>query len=253
MSFASAENRKRTEGMFAWNYKLGLLISARNQVIEPDFNRYKPAGVTVHSTRIKKDQDYTNIDTMAGLQAAAHEAAAVLGQSGVDMAVFGCTAASFLHGCGQDRTLSASLQAAAGIPVVTTATAVLEALRVTNLQRLTIITPYIAELNRRESDFFAGNGFSVAALEGMNIEQTSKLPGLAPEEIYRFCVRHFADESDGLFISCTNIRAMEVIPYLEMHLGKPVITSNQASLWYALRQSGCQDGSDHCGVLLREH
>lgn len=55
--------------MFAWKYKIGLLISARNQVIEPDFNRYKPAGVTVHSTRIKKDQDYTNVDTMTELQA----------------------------------------------------------------------------------------------------------------------------------------------------------------------------------------
>ncbi|SDE41171.1 hypothetical protein [Sporomusa acidovorans] len=59
--------------MLAWKYKIGLLISARNQVMEPDFNRYKPECVSIHSTRIKKDQDFTNIDTMNDLQQEAHK------------------------------------------------------------------------------------------------------------------------------------------------------------------------------------
>ncbi|MDF2874652.1 MAG: hypothetical protein K0R22_1335 [Sporomusa sp.] len=239
--------------MIAWKHKIGLLISARNQVIEPDFNQYRPAGVSVHSTRIRKDQDFTNVDTMNTLQASARDAAAVIAQAGVDIAVFGCTAASFLHGGGQDIQLARSLQQAAGIPVITTATAVVTALQALELKRLTIITPYIDELNEREGAFFRNNGFDVKRLKGMDIEQTSKLPGLTPAEIYHFCIKYFDSGSDGLFISCTNIRAMAVIPYLEMHLGKPVITSNQASLWCALRQSGNNDRCEQAGLLLKEH
>ncbi|SDE41149.1 hypothetical protein SPACI_006270 [Sporomusa acidovorans DSM 3132] len=44
---------------------------------------------------------------------------------------------------------------------------------------------------------------------------------------------------------------MEVIPYLEMQLKKPVVTSNQASLWYALRKIGNKESRDNCGLLLR--
>ena len=57
-------------------------------------------------------------------------------------------------------------------------------------------------------------------------------------------------ESDGLFISCTNWRTFEIIKYLERDLGKPVITSNQAALWYSLRKIGIRDNITELGKLF---
>jgi maleate isomerase len=53
----------------------------------------------------------------------------------------------------------------------------------------------------------------------------------------REVVRSVSDV-DGLFISCTNFRTFEIIESLSLDLGKPVITSNQASLWMALKMGG---------------
>jgi maleate cis-trans isomerase len=46
------------------------------------------------------------------------------------------------------------------------------------------------------------------------------------------------DESQALFISCSNFRTLELITELEFETGRPVVTSNQASMWGTLRAIG---------------
>ncbi len=45
---------------------------------------------------------------------------------------------------------------------------------------------------------------------------------------------------------------MAVLETLERDLGKPVISSNQASLWQALRMAGVREAIPCFGRLLRE-
>ena len=45
-------------------------------------------------------------------------------------------------------------------------------------------------------------------------------------------------DADGYFLSCTNTRMIEAIEDLERDLGKPVINSNQATIWACLKQIG---------------
>jgi maleate isomerase len=59
-------------------------------------------------------------------------------------------------------------------------------------------------------------------------------------------------EADAYFLSCTAIRSADVIDTLEVTLGKPVITSNQATLWRALRECGINDSIPGFGRLLRD-
>jgi len=62
--------------------------------------------------------------------------------------------------------------------------------------------------------------------------------------------RWIGDRNRGLFISCTNFRAIEVIGLLERETEKPVVTSNQAGLWCALRSLGITDPLAGYGRLL---
>ena len=63
------------------------------------------------------------------------------------------------------------------------------------------------------------------------------IPALASVEVAEMAGRHAAEimNADGLFVSCTNLATMDQISALEDHLGKPVVTSNSATLWRALR------------------
>ena len=61
-----------------------------------------------------------------------------------------------------------------------------------------------------------------------------------------------APDAEGILISCGNLRTFEVIEPLETDTGLPVITSNQAGLWQALRLVGVKDRLLGLGRLLRE-
>ncbi|RLF94532.1 maleate cis-trans isomerase, partial [Thermococci archaeon] len=54
-------------------------------------------------------------------------------------------------------------------------------------------------------------------------------------------------------ISCTNLRTFEIIESLEKELETHVVTSNQASLWLALRKLGIEEKIPKLGKLLTEY
>jgi maleate cis-trans isomerase len=60
-------------------------------------------------------------------------------------------------------------------------------------------------------------------------------------------------KADGLVISCTDFPTLDAIPRLEAELGKPVISSNTATFWHALRSAGIRDRFAGFGRLLAEH
>ena len=71
-----------------------------------------------------------------------------------------------------------------------------------------------------------------------------------PEVILDFVPRVVHPEADGVFISCTAWRALEVVEELEQRLGKPVVTSNQATIWLALKRLGITTPIKGYGRLL---
>ena len=56
---------------------------------------------------------------------------------------------------------------------------------------------------------------------------------------------------DAVFLSCTNLRTLNVIPEIEARIGKPVLSSNQVLAWHLLRLAGCHAVDDAPGVLWR--
>jgi maleate isomerase len=48
-------------------------------------------------------------------------------------------------------------------------------------------------------------------------------------------------DADAYFISCANISIFGVIEELEARLDRPIVTSNQAVMWDALRRIGRRD------------
>ena len=46
---------------------------------------------------------------------------------------------------------------------------------------------------------------------------------------------------DAVFVSCTNVRLLDVVEELEQELGKPVTSSNHALGWHCLRLAGIED------------
>ncbi|MFA4700400.1 maleate cis-trans isomerase family protein [Pyrococcus kukulkanii] len=236
--------------MFGWRGRFGLIVPSSNTTMEMEFHRYIPEGISLHTARMPLRN--VNEEELTKMATFATDAAKLLADAGVELIVFGCTSGSFIGGKDFEKEIEMKIEEEVNIETFTTSTAVIEALNVLDIQSLLVITPYIEEINQKEKEFLEANGFEVLDIRGLGIEDNLEIGKLEPYTAYRLAKGTFIDEADGIFISCTNWRTFEIIEKLESDLRVPVVTSNQATLWMALRALDVRDELP-LGRLFREY
>ncbi len=236
--------------MYGWRARIGLLIPSSNTTMEPEFYKMASEGVSVHTARMKLKE--VTAKALVEMEEYAENAANLLRDAKVDVIVYGCTTGSLVKGVGYDLKLSAKLEEACGRPVVTAATAVVDALKKLKAKKVCVATPYIDELNEKEKAFLEGSGFQVLKIRGLGLRDNTEIGKLPPTTAYRLAKEVFTPDADCIFISCTNFRTIEIIQTLEEDLGKPVVTSNQASMWAALKKLGISFHIKGYGRLLEK-
>jgi maleate isomerase len=236
----------------SFNARIGILVPPPNVVMEVEFNRWLPGNLSVHAGRMYRSSSDVTVESLMEMARHANEAARLLAMTKPDIVMFGCTSGSLILGVGWDQEIIEGIQESTGIQAQTTSTAVIAALKAVQATKVAIATPYIDEINEREQRFLEGHGFSVVGLEGLRIVKSEEIARVHPSTVYDFARSSDRDDAEALFISCTNFRTREVIDRLEEELGKPVITSNQASLWMSLKAIGRTEPLPAGGRLLRE-
>ncbi len=234
--------------MYGRRGRIGLMVPGGNSVMEPEFQRMAPDGVSTHANRV-----YLKDVTPASLAAMAdHAAESARGLAPIRLGVlaFGCTSGSFIGGQGYDEKLVRTLEDATGIPATTTTTAVLRALELLGVRRIALATPYTEEVTGLEARFLADHGFEVTRAQGGGLVEVADMQECEPEVAYARAREVDDDRAEAVFISCTGFRSIEVIEKLEAELGKPVISSNQASLADCLRMLGVREVQPGFGSLF---
>ncbi len=235
-----------------WRARIGVIVPPSNTVNETEFNRLRPDGVTFHFTRSPLHSDPA-ADDFAEMMRDLDRACGDLAACAVDLAVYGCTAGSMA--CPADRLLG-KLREASGADAVSTADAILAAFEVLGVGRVAMATPYTEETNDHEAHFLEGRGIEVVAAAGLGLNATAEtirqISRVPPRAVYDHARAVDRPEADALLICCTDFNTADVIEPLEDALGKPVVTSNAATLWAALRALGIADRIASCGRLLRD-
>lgn len=231
--------------MGEWRAKLGLILPSWNTVMEFESQRMAPPGVSIHSARIPHTADTeANLLWMGDqVPAAAH----LLAHAKVSALCYGCTAGGFLKGPASDEALAAAVTRSTGIPATVTSAAVVEGLRRLGVRRVSVASPYEAWLNAKLQAYLEASGFQVIAIAGFGTQEHGRC---TPEETFRLAQGVDRPGADGIFISCTNFRTLEIVERLERERGKPVVSSNTASMWKLLRLAGVADPVPGFGRLL---
>jgi maleate isomerase len=227
--------------MYGWRGRLGLIVPSSNTTNEPEFRAHLLEGVSLHAARMRLES--VDADALSAMADEAERCASLLATADVDAVAYGCTTGSLVHGPGYDREIEERVSAAAGAPAVATAASVVRALDHLGAERLAVTTPYVEDLVAREASFLDDAGFDVVDIEGLGIEENTDIGRESPESVYRRVRALPTDEVDAVFVSCTNYRTFETLPALESDLGLPVVSSNAATLWDALRTLDV-DGSE---------
>ncbi len=217
--------------------------------MEPELNKMAPRGVAVYCTRLLLEKGLPE-----NLEKLAHDtekAADLLKTADVTGILYGCTSGSLIKGVGWDQEIIRRIESRTGIPATTTSTAVIDAFRELKVNSVAVATPYVDEVNRIEKDFFEGHGVKVIHIQGLGYTTGQELHKESPESAYLFAKKVDRKEADCLFISCTDFAAIEVLNILEQDLGKPVMSSNTASLWGMLKKLGIKERIEDYGEILR--
>ena len=227
------------QDFYGWRARIGLIYPSSSTVMEPELYAMAPEGVSIHTAR----QDIGPINSESLRKWAAEDGVEKctrqLAQASIHSIILGGTSASFIEGKGWDEKICARMEAVSGgIPATTATTAVAKALHAFNHVRVAFVTAYTEEVNERGRKFLTQHGFNVVSSAGLGIVVDPEISAVPAETVYDFARRSVTEEAEIVFISCTGLRTVGVINALEEDLGIPVVTSNQASFWHALRLAG---------------
>ncbi len=239
--------------MYGWRARLGVLVPSGIMAIEPEFNLMVPEGVSCHYHRFSFTGKGSSEEVVKLLKQAEDyiaDASEIITHIYPSVVAMTGTGVSFIGGFGYDKRLIEKLKERnGGLPTTTTSTSVVDALHKLGIKKLSMAMPYLEDVSRAAIKFIESNGFQVLNAKwlnknGLDIARTSK------ETVYHLAREVDVPESEAVFISCTNLHTIEIIEKLEKDLQKPVITSNQATMWNMLRLAGIRDRITGYGQLL---
>jgi maleate cis-trans isomerase len=233
--------------------RIGVMVPSTNTTCEADFQMTVPRDVTIHGQRLWMTNEGTGDDAYLRMNAEIESGARYLATAHVDVIVYGCTTGSFYKGPGWDRQMLELIRREAGVPAVATSPSVVEALRFFGARRISVATPYPDWNNQRLRAYLEAQGFEVLNVDGEPRAAAAGNQGINdqdPETVVEFATRVCRPAADALLCSCTAWRSVEAVAAIEARTGKPVVSSNQSTIWTALRALGVTRPIPGFGRLL---
>lgn len=231
--------------------KIGYILLATEQTIEDDVATINIPGVGSHFARLPSPDIITVANLLALGDHLAPAAATLLPDGSSNVITYGCTSGSLV--VGEDRVFAEINRGAPNAKATSIITAVKRALNSVGAENIVVATPYLDEINADEADYMEASGFKVLDIQGLNIEKDSDMVRVTPDFIASFAASIDRPDADAIFISCGALRSLDIVDQLEQQVQKPVICSNQAMIWDALRLAGINDQIDGFGNLFRHY
>jgi maleate isomerase len=238
--------------------KWATIIPSTNIMVEHDFARLCPYGVTFHAgrayishTSMETDADAKALldDMDAGFATALRDTLTVK----PDRIVIAMAAEVMRRGVAGGQEFVDQVAQQTGLPVTTGPGAVLAALRRIDAKRVCLLTPYQPESDQLTRAYFEECGFEVVHIEGLRATSATNIAEVSQERIVAALRDLDARGADVLVQVGTNLNASALAASAEHWLSTPFIAMNVATVWHALRESGITDQRGDAGFLLRDH
>ncbi|SMX38184.1 maleate cis-trans isomerase family protein [Octadecabacter ascidiaceicola] len=231
---------------------LGVVVLQVDETLEQDFRRlFARPDVALYVSRIPSGDNLTP-DTIAQMAIDLPYATSLLPPAAVfDVIGYACTSGTTLIGAEKVTTL---IKEAANTNAVTNPlTASIAAFRALNVQSIAIVSPYIASVALPIQAAFESAGFKVPATLSFGEEIEANVARIDPESIRAAALKIGTQAGvEAVFLSCTNLRTLDIIDDLEQRLGLPVVSSNQALAWHMGQLASAPLSPDAPGALCQK-
>jgi len=241
-----------------WRAKFGAIAPSTNTVVEHDFNRMAPPGVTIHTGRMYIEHPALDSDAafealLGEIRASIRTAIRDVMTCEPDYLVMGMSSETFWGGVEGNAAFIERVRAQSGLPVSTGASACRAALETLGVRRIAAFSPYQPVADKQVRRFFEESGFDVVRFTGLRCKTATAIAQVGEDALRR--VLHDLDgpDVDAIVQVGTNLSMVRLANEAERWMGKPVVAINAATFWHALRACGIPDRFAGFGSLLREH
>jgi maleate isomerase len=227
----------------------GVLIPSTNTTVEIEYTRQLPATLQFHTGRLgkggktpfspSKDEDVAYQSKL-------------LGDAKVEAIALAQTSAS-LFDDEYDARVKALMSSGAGVPTVTSAEAIGEAVLALGMKRVGIVTPYSTQVIENAKRYYERKyGLQVVGMEGFGATDAYAIGKLDATMAFDALRRVDNAAVEVLIVPGGNFPTMPWIAAWERAFAKPVITTNQAALWGVLGIMKLYDPLPGLGRLLEQ-
>ncbi len=230
--------------------RIGLVVLASDFTVENEFRRLIPGpDIDFFSARIANSPTITP-DTLADMQQRiAATTSLILPGEKLDVVAFGCTSATVVMG--EEAVFQQIREVQADARCTTPITAAFSAFNAMGASRIAVLTPYRHDVNQQVQSYIENAGFTVPVFGSFNQESdplVARIDATSVTQAIEALVKN--NSVDMVFVSCTNVRFVDLVCDVESALGIPATSSNHAMAWHCLRLAGCTDKFPQWGRLF---
>jgi maleate isomerase len=229
--------------------RVGFIIPSSNRRFEPEASAYLPAALVPHVARVRMTGPSQAAPDV--LRPRILDAARCLADARCELIFLHCTALSTELGPKGERELIDAMGEAAGVAAAATGFAIRAAFSALGAKNIAVITPYDEKTTAEEVRYLAACGFRMTDVGFYDLPGTDAFCG-TPPAFWLDAVVDLGRRSSGndaILLSCANIRCLELLKLIELAAGCPVVTSNQAVLWFAARALKAEQALSQFGSL----
>jgi maleate isomerase len=242
-------------------YRIGQIVPSSNTTMETEIpamllarQAIRPERFTFHSSRMRMKKVVK--EELAAMDAESDRCATELGDARVDVMGYACLVAIMAMGHGYHRESQKRLTARTALdggnaPVITSAGALIDALKVIGARRVVVVAPYMKALTELVVDYIRNEGIDVVDYRALEIPDNLEVGRHDPDRLPAIVQTLPYQEVDAIVLSaCVQMPSLSAIAKVEAMTGKPVITAAVATTYAMLKQLGLEAVVPGAGALL---
>jgi len=239
--------------MYGWRARIGSIAATPTDIFPYEFYQIVPKGLSLMPGSLSIPQ-VKEKDLKEGFDAI-ESVAMALAREGADAIILGGAPMLYSQGAGSDRVLSERISKATGVPAVSNQTAMIDALKALDVEKVLIASPFVKQTNEKLKAFLVDSGLNVVAMGGYGLVKNADINQITRQQAYHFVKTTFQKNQhlgiQGILMPCANWPTSLLAEQWETDLEVPVVTSNLAKIWGALRALEIKDKITGFGSLLR--
>lgn len=230
--------------------QLGLIVLQSDVTLEDEFRRYfSNSSMSILVNRIPFENEVTR-ETLQQMEAHIADTMSLFPlTSRFDSLGYACTSGA-MH-IGSKRIAQLAQQQRPCKQTSNPMDAVIKALRHIGAKKIAFLAPYSRAVSQTMVDRIESEGFSVECSATFDECEDAKVGRISPSSIFEAAVSLCQDhQPDAVFMACTNMKCIDIIPKIEAQTGVTALSSNLALAWDMARLAGMPLNQPSLGRIL---